>query len=43
MARSGAIGTGDVALVNEIRLRSNAAKPLAAVANDGSSGRDTGA
>ena len=43
MARSGAIGTGDVTLVNETRLRGNAAKPLAAVANDGGSRYDTGA
>jgi hypothetical protein len=43
MARGGAIGTDDVALVNETRLRGNAAKPLAAVADDGGPRRDTGA
>src|SRR5271168_3685424 len=41
MARGGAIGTGDVALMDDARLLGNAAKPLAAVADDSRSGRDT--
>jgi hypothetical protein len=43
VARGRAIGAGDMAIVNDTRLLSNAAKPLAAVADDGSSGRDAGA
>ena len=39
----GAIGAGDVALVDETRLSRNALKPLPAVADDGGSGLDTGA
>src|SRR5215204_1974674 len=39
----GAIGAGDVALVDETRLPRNATKPLPAVADDGGSGLDTGA
>src|SRR4051794_6797727 len=39
----GAIGAGDVALVDETRLPRNALKPLPAVADDGGSGLDTGA
>jgi hypothetical protein len=34
MAGRGAIGAGDVALMDEARLLGNAAKPLAAVADD---------
>ena len=43
VARSGAIGASDVALMDDTRLLGNAAKPLAAVADDGRSGRDAGA
>ena len=43
VARGGAIGAGDMALVDDARLLGNAAKPLAAVADDGRSGLDTGA
>jgi hypothetical protein len=43
VARSRATGAGDVALVDDTRLLGNAAKPLAAVADDGGSGRDPGA
>src|ERR1044071_5586395 len=43
MSGGGAIGAGDVALVDETRLPGNALKPLPAVADDGRSGRDTGA
>ena len=43
MARGGAIGAGDVALMDDARLPGNAAKPLAAIADDSRSGRDTGA
>src|SRR3954464_6589519 len=39
----GAIGAGDVALVDETRLPGNATKPLPAVADDGGSGLDTSA
>ena len=39
----GAIGAGDVALVNETWLPRNALKPLSAVADDGRSGLDMGA
>ena len=39
----GATGARDVALVDDTRLLGNAAKPLAAVADDGGSGRDPGA
>jgi hypothetical protein len=40
MARGGAIGAGDVALMDDTRLLGNAAKPFAAVADDRRSGRD---
>src|SRR3954462_10874209 len=43
MSGGGAIGAGDVALVDETRLPGNATKPLPAVADDGGSGLDTGA
>ena len=43
VARSPAIGAGDVALMDDTRLFGNAAKPLATVADDGGSGLDTGA
>jgi hypothetical protein len=39
----GAVGAGDVALVDETRLPRNALKLLPAVADDGRSGLDTGA
>src|SRR3954470_21352615 len=39
----GAVGAGDVALVDETWLPRNAAKPLSAVADDGGPGLDTGA
>ena len=39
----GAIGAGDVTLVDETRLPGNATKPLPAVADDGGSSLDTGA
>src|SRR5271154_2412712 len=42
VARSSAIRAGDVALMEDARLLGNAAKPLAAVADDGRSGRDIG-
>ena len=43
VARRGAVGSGNVALVDDARLLGNAAKPLAAIADDGRSGLDTGA
>src|SRR5260221_809893 len=43
MARGCATGAGDVALVGDARLFGDAAKPLAAVADDGGPGLDTGA
>src|SRR5215213_1588549 len=39
----GAVGAGDVALVDETRLPRNATKPLPAVADDSGSGFDAGA
>src|SRR3954447_13785626 len=39
----GAIGAGDMALVGETWLPRNALKPLATIADDGRSRRDTGA
>src|SRR3954463_852326 len=39
----GAIGARDMALVDDTRLPGNALKPLSTVADDGSSGFDTGA
>ncbi len=39
----GAVGAGDVALVDETRLPRNALKPVPAVADDRGSGLDTGA
>ena len=42
MPRGSAIGARDMALMDDARLVSNAAKPLAAVANDGGSGLDAG-
>src|SRR3954465_15764415 len=39
----GAIGAGDMALVDDARLPRNALKPLPAVADDGGPGLDTGA
>src|SRR5260221_6376376 len=43
VARGCATGAGDVALVGDARLFGDAAKPLAAVADDGGPGLDTGA
>ncbi len=44
MAEAAALtGAGDVALVDDPRLLGDAAKPLAAVADDRGSGRDPGA
>src|SRR5271165_1824 len=43
VARRLAIGAGDVALMDDARLFGDAAKPLAAVADDGGSGLDSGA
>jgi hypothetical protein len=43
VACSSATGTSDMALMDDARLLGNAAKPLAAVADDGGSGRDLGA
>ena len=43
MARGGAIGAGDVALMDDTRLLGNAAEPLAAVADDRRSSHDSGA
>ena len=43
VAGSGATGASDVALVDDTRLLGDTAKPLAAVADDRGSGRDTGA
>ena len=43
MSRGGAIRAGDVTLVDDARLLGNAAKPLAAVADDGGSSLDAGA
>src|SRR5215212_566546 len=40
---SGAVGAGDMALVDETRLPRNATKPLPAIADDGRSRLDTGA
>ena len=40
---SGATGAGDVTLVDDTRLLGDAAKPLAAVADDSGPGRDFGA
>ena len=39
----GAVGAGDVALVDETRLPRNALKPLPAIADDCGSGLDTSA
>ena len=39
----GAVGAGDVALVDDARLPRNATEPLPAVADDGGSGLDTSA
>jgi hypothetical protein len=39
----GAVGAGDVALVDDTWLSRNALKPLPAVADDGRSGLDAGA
>src|SRR4051794_41941368 len=39
----GAVGAGDMALVDDARLLRKATKPLPAVADDGGSGLDTGA
>ena len=41
MTRCGAIGAGDMSFMENARLLGNAAKPLAAIADDGGSGRDT--
>ena len=43
VARRVAIGAGDVALMDDARLFGDSAKPLAAVADDGRSGLDSGA
>jgi hypothetical protein len=43
VARRLAIGAGDVALMDDARLFGDAAKPLAAIADDGGSGLDSGA
>src|SRR5271169_6231691 len=43
VARRPAIGAGDVALMDDARLFGDAAKPLAAIADDGGSGLDSGA
>src|SRR5271166_6893536 len=43
MARSPAIGAGDMALMDDTWLFGDAAKPLAAVADDSGAGLDTGA
>ena len=43
VARRPAIGAGDVALMDDTGLFGDTAKPLAAVADDGGSGLDTGA
>src|SRR5271156_407866 len=43
MARGSAIGAGNVALMEVARLFGNAAKPLAAVADDSGAGLDSGA
>ena len=43
VACGGAIGAGDVALVDDAGLPRNATKPLPAVADDGGSGLDAGA
>src|SRR3954465_15503442 len=43
VTRGGATGAGDVALVGDARLVSNATKPLPAVADDSGSGLDAGA
>ena len=39
----GAVGAGDMALVDDARLPRKATKPLPAVADDGGPGLDTGA
>ena len=39
----GAVGAGDVALVDDTRLLRKTTKPLPAIADDGRSGLDTGA
>jgi len=41
VARCGAIGAGDMSLMENAWLLGNAAKPLAAIADDSGSGRDT--
>src|SRR5271170_2300354 len=43
VARRPTIGAGDVALMDDTRLFGDAAKPLAAIADDGGSGLDSGA
>jgi hypothetical protein len=43
VACGSAIGAGDVAFMDDTLLLSNAAKPLAAVADDSRPGHDTGA
>src|SRR5271169_4708346 len=43
VARRPAIGAGDAALMDDARLFGDAAEPLAAVADDGGSGLDSGA
>ena len=43
VTRRGATGARDVTLVDDTRLLGDAAKPLAAVADDGGSGRYFGA
>jgi len=43
VARSPAIGAGDVAFMDDTWLFGDAAKPLAAVADDSGAGLDTGA
>ena len=43
VACGSAIGAGDMALMDDPRLLGNAAKPLAAVADDRRSGHDAGA
>src|SRR3954447_12917994 len=43
MSGGGAVGAGDVALVDDAGLVGNATKPLATIADDGGSGRDAGA
>ena len=43
VACGSAIGAGDMAFMDDTRLLGNAAKPLAAVADDSRSGHDAGA